>query len=122
MRCDDLNADTETPRQTPFWWTITVRAKTMSRLSPFHLDKVTVSFPVMNAATANIRNLQLQGTDDCGQLICFTIDIAIFADNEGQAMKSVMDPTLVDVIHVDGQLNLIDPVVTIEGESVLPMD
>jgi hypothetical protein len=120
VRLDDFNADTETSRQKPFWWTVTVRAKAMSRISPFHLDKVTVSFPVMNVATANLRNLQLQGMGDCGQLICFTIDIAVFADNEGQAMQSIMDPTLVDIIHEDGQLNLIDPEISIAGESVLP--
>ncbi|WP_028880882.1 hypothetical protein [Terasakiella pusilla] len=120
MRFDDFNTDTETSRQKPFCWTITVQAKAMSRLSPFHLDKVTVSFPILNAAIANLRNLTLQGTDDCGQLICFTIDVALFADNEGQAMKLVQDPTLVDIVHEDGQLNLIEPEVTIGGESVLP--
>lgn len=120
MRFDDFNTDTETSRQKPFCWTIIVQAKAMSRLSPFHLDKVTVSFPILNAATANLRNLQLRDGDDCGQLICFIVDVALFADNEGQAIKLVTDPTLVDVIHEDGQLNLIEPEVTIGGESVLP--
>jgi len=121
MRLQDFqNEYLPTQKQQLFCWTITVRAKAMSKLSPLHMDKITVAFPILNATSANLRNIQLKGTGDCGQLICFTIDIAVFADNEGQAMKFILDPTLVDVIHEDGQLNLIEPEVTIGGESVLP--
>ncbi|GGF75520.1 hypothetical protein GCM10011332_31900 [Terasakiella brassicae] len=121
MRLQDFDNEYEPkPKQRLFCWTINIRAKAMSRLSPFNMNDITVAFPILNATTANLRNIQMKGTGDCGQLIAFTIDIAVFATSEAESMRIVLEPTLLDVTHKDGQLTLIEPEVTIGGESVLP--
>lgn len=88
MRLQDFDNESEPkPKQRLFCWTINIRAKAMSRLSPFRLEDMTVSFPVLDVAIANLRHIALQATGDSGQQISFTVDIAVFSDSEAESMK-----------------------------------
>ncbi|WP_028880874.1 hypothetical protein [Terasakiella pusilla] len=98
-----------------FFWSISVQAKTMSRITPFHLEELSVSFPILNAITANVRQIQLQGTGDCGQLISFLVDVALFAANQTESMDFVLNPTVLSLGHEDAELTLIDPEISVVG-------
>lgn len=123
MRYNDFqNIKNQSSRQELFHWSVTVQAKTKSRLSPFNLDQLVVTFPVINAVTANVRSIKLQATDDGSQSISFMADVAVFANNKGEAMNFALNPTIISVGHEDAELMFIDPEISIVGESILPVN
>lgn len=118
MRYSDFQNE-QAKGQELFLWTINIKARSLSRISPMRLEDMAVSFPVLNVATANLRSIALRATDDFGQEISFTVDIAVFSDSEAESMKKILNPTIVMVAHEDAELLLIDPLVSISGDSVL---
>lgn len=96
-----------------YQWTISVVAKVAGRLSPRDVDNLRVYFPLLNCTVANVRSVQMRGTGDCGQVIAFTVDLALFAESEEMSLFQIKSATCIDVVGYDTTLNLIDPEITI---------
>ncbi len=96
-----------------YQWTISVVAKVAGRLSPRDVDTLRVFFPLLNCSVANVRKVQMQGTGDCGQVIAFTVDLGLFAENERMSLIQIDGATCIDVVGYDTTLNLIDPQITV---------
>jgi len=96
-----------------YQWTVMVTAKVAGRLSPKDVDDIRVYFPLLNCTVANVRSVQMRGTGDCGQEIAFTVDLALFAENERMSLVQIDGATCIDVVGYDTTLNLIDPQITV---------
>ncbi|GGF75372.1 hypothetical protein GCM10011332_31690 [Terasakiella brassicae] len=111
---------TEEPSQAPqrlYQWAITVTAKVAGRLSPKDVDDIRVYFPLLNCTVANVRSVQMRGTGDCGQVIAFTVDLALFAENERMSLVQIDGATCIDVVGYDTTLNLIDPQIRVSPQQ-----
>jgi len=107
---------TEEPIQAPqhlYQWTVMVTAKVAGRLPPKAVDDIRVYFPLLNCTVANVRSVQMRGTGDCGQVITFTVDLGLFAENELMSLFQIKSATCIDAVGYDTTLNLIDPDITV---------
>lgn len=109
----DLSAESIRVSQRLFQWTIRVSAKVAGRLSPRDADSLRVFFPLLNCTVANVREVQMRGTGDCGQEISFMVDLALFAENERLSLVQIDGATCLDVVGNDTTLNLIEPQLTV---------
>ena len=114
MRAQEFNAGRDGEQQL-FCCVINVKAMSRTRLQPFYSNKLSVSFPLLDAAISEPENV-IMDNGEIFQIITFCVGIGLFAENRIQARNDVLNATLVTVEGQDGQLNLVEPEITIVGE------
>lgn len=114
----DFSAESIRVSQRLYEWTVRVTAKVAGRLSPSDADNLRVFFPLLNCSVANVREVEMRGTDDCGQEISFIVDLALFAVNEPLSMVQIDGATCVDVVGNDTTLNFIEPQITVLPQTI----
>lgn len=115
MRRKEFHTDKiEDDKQQVYCWIVNVKAISRTRLQPFHSNKITVSFSLLDAAISEPENLILDNCDKF-QMISFCIGISIFAENRIQARNEVLNATLMIVEGIDGQL-MVEPEIQILSE------
>ncbi|WP_417822461.1 hypothetical protein [Terasakiella sp.] len=120
MRCREITYEQEQPTpplEQVYQFSIVILARSATRLSPFRMDKVEVHFPCLNAIVGNVRQLMLKGLGDTSQLLHVVVDVAIFHTDEMQAMNEILSAPTVDIIGVDGTLNLAEPQISLVGNG-----
>ncbi|GGF75757.1 hypothetical protein GCM10011332_32210 [Terasakiella brassicae] len=120
MKCEEITSEQEqapTSTDQVYQFSVAILARSATRLSPFKMEHVTVELPCVNAITGNVRQLMLKGMGDTSQLLHVVVDVAMFHSDEMKAIDEVLGTPTVNVIGLDGTLNLVDPQIKLAGSG-----